>query len=113
MAAFGLYGVLAFMVTRRRHEIGIRLAVGAKPSDVVGLIVRHGLTMVGVGAAIGLIGGGIAAVSLQSMLFGVSLADPLALGGSSVVLLLVALGASVLPAWKATRVDPLDSLRAD
>jgi putative ABC transport system permease protein len=113
MAAFGLYGVLSFLVTRRQHEIGIRLAVGARPSDVIGLVVRHGLTLVGVGAALGLIGGGIAAVSLQSMLFGVSLADPLALCGSSAVLLLVALGASLLPAWKASRVDPLDCLRAE
>ena len=113
MAAFGLYGVLAFLVTRRQHEIGIRMAVGAQAGDVVGLVLRHGLTLVGVGAGLGLIGGGIAAASLRGMLFGISVADPLALGGATVILFLVALAASLLPAWKAVKVDPLRSLRAE
>jgi putative ABC transport system permease protein len=113
LAAFGLYGVLAFLVTRRRHEIGIRMAVGAQSRNVVGLVLRHGLGLVGVGAALGLVGGGIAALFLRRMLFGVSVADPLTLGGSSLILLLVAMGASILPAWKAAKVDPLESLRAE
>jgi len=113
MAAFGLYGVLAFLVTRRQHEIGIRMAVGARAGDVVALVMRHGLTLVGVGAGLGVIGGVIAAASLRSMLFGISVADPLALGGATVILFLVALVASLLPAWKAVRVDPLQSLRAE
>jgi len=113
LAAFGLYGVLAFLVTRRRHEIGIRMAVGARAGDVVGLVLRHGLALVGVGAVLGLVGGGIASMSLQSLLFGVSLADPLTLGGSTLVLLVVAVGASLIPAWRAAKVSPLESLRAE
>jgi predicted permease len=113
LAAFGLYGVLAFLVTRRQHEIGIRMAVGARTGNVVGLVLRHGLALVGVGAALGVIGGGIASLSLQSLLFGVSLADPLTLGGSTLVLFAVAMTASILPAWKAAKVDPLESLRAE
>ena len=113
LAAFGLYGVLAFLVTRRQHEIGIRLAVGAREGDVVGLILKHGLGLVGVGAALGIVGGGLASVFLQSILFGVSLSDPLTLVGSTVLLFSVAVTASLLPAWKAAKVDPLDSLRAE
>ncbi len=113
MAAFGLYGVLAFLVTRRRHEIGIRMAVGARSGDVVGLVLRHGLALVAVGAALGILGGVVASLSLRSLLFGVSMADPVTLGGSSILLLGVAIAASILPAWKAAKVDPLESLRAE
>jgi putative ABC transport system permease protein len=113
MAAFGLYGVLAFLVTRRRHEIGIRIAVGAGRGDVVGLILRHGLSLVGSGVALGLVGGLIASALLQRLLFGVSLADPLTLGGSTLLLLFVGVFASLIPAWRAAQVDPLESLRAE
>ena len=113
LAAFGLYGVLAFLVTRRQQEIGLRMAVGARDGDVVGLILTHGLGLVGVGAALGIVGGGWASVFLQSLLFGVSLSDPLTLVGSTVLLFSVAVTASLLPAWKAAKVDPLDSLRAE
>jgi putative ABC transport system permease protein len=113
LAAFGLYGVLAFLVTRRRHEIGIRMAVGARNGNIVGLVLKHGLAMVGVGAGLGVIGGGIVSVTLSSLLYEVSIADPLTLGGSSLILFVVAVSASLLPAWKAVRVDPLESLRAE
>jgi len=113
LAAFGLYGVLAFLVTRRRHEIGIRMAVGARSGSVVGLVFSQGMRMVGVGAILGLVGGGAASVFLSSFLYGVSVADPVTLGGSTLILLIVAVGASLLPAWKAVRVDPLESLRAE
>jgi hypothetical protein len=113
LAAFGLYGVLAFLVMRRQHEIGIRMAVGARSGDVVGLVLRHGLALVGIGAALGIVGGGVASAALRGLLFGVSMADPLTLAGSTVILLAVALAASTLPAWKAVRVDPLNSLRAE
>ncbi len=113
LAAFGLYGVLAFFVAQRRSEIGIRMAVGAGQSSVVGLVLKHGLSLVGIGAALGVLGGAIAGVSLQSLLFGVSLADPFTLGGASFVLFFVALTSSGLPAWKASRVDPLESLRVE
>ncbi|MBT8396554.1 MAG: ABC transporter permease, partial [Gemmatimonadetes bacterium] len=113
LAAFGLYGVLAFFVAQRRNEIGIRMAVGARQTSVVGLVLKHGLGLVGAGAALGVIGGALAGASLQSLLFGVSLADPVTLGGASLVLFLVALTASGFPAWRAARVDPLESLRAE
>lgn len=113
LAAFGLYGVLAFLVARRQHEIGIRIAVGAQSGDVVGLVVKHGLSLVGIGAVLGIIGGGVSSVFLQSLLFGVSLSDPITLGGSILVLFSVALMASLLPAWRAARIDPLESLRAE
>jgi ABC-type antimicrobial peptide transport system permease subunit len=113
LAAFGIYGVLAFLVTRRRHEIGIRMAVGARSEDVVALVLRHGLGLVAAGAVLGVLGGGLASLSMQSLLFGVSLVDPVTLGASSLVLLAVAVAASLLPAWKAVKVDPLESLRAE
>jgi putative ABC transport system permease protein len=113
LAAFGLYGVLAYLVARRRHEIGIRMAVGAGGGDVLGLILGQGMQMVGVGAILGLVGGGVASVFLQGLLFGVSPADPLAMGGSTVVLLAVAFLASLVPASRAIRTDPLTALRAE
>jgi predicted permease len=113
MAAFGLYGVLAYLVTRRGHEIGIRMAVGARNGDVVGLVLKEGLTMVGVGAALGLMVGGGASVLLRNLLFGVSPADPLTLGGASLLLLGVALVASLVPARKALGTDPLKALRSE
>jgi hypothetical protein len=113
LAAFGLYGILAFLVARRRHEIGIRMAVGARTGNVVGMVLRSGLALVGIGVVVGVLGGGVVSFSLQSLLFGVSLFDPLTLGGSVVVLLVVAVGASLLPAWRAAKIDPLESLRAE
>ncbi|MGW8267287.1 MAG: ABC transporter permease [Longimicrobiales bacterium] len=113
LAAFGLYGVLAYLVTRRQHEIGIRMALGARGEDVVGLVLRQGLGMVGVGVVIGLALGGGASVVLRNLLFGVSPADPLSLGGATVLLLAVALVASLFPARRAVRTNPLQALRSE
>jgi putative ABC transport system permease protein len=113
LAAFGLYGVLAYLVTRRQHEIGIRMAVGARSEDVVGLVLRQGMGMVGVGAAIGLVLGAGASVVLRNLFFGVSPGDPLTLGGATVLLLLVALVASLIPARRAVRTNPLQALRSE
>ena len=113
LAAFGLYGVLAYLVTRRQHEIGIRLAIGAGGGDVLRLVLRQGMQMVVLGAVVGLAGGAGASVLLRRLLVGVSTADPLAMGGSALVLLAVALLASLIPASRAVRTDPLQALRAE
>lgn len=113
LAAFGLYGVLAYLVTQRRQEIGIRMALGAEPGHVMGLVLREGLYMVGVGAALGLALGGGASVLLRRMLYGVGAADPLTLVGVTLLQGVVAAGASLIPARRAARVDPLIALRSE
>jgi ABC-type antimicrobial peptide transport system permease subunit len=113
LAAFGLYGVLAFLVAQRQHEIGIRMAIGAHGGDVLGLILRQGMKMVLAGAILGLIGGGVASVLLQGLLSGISPADPVAMLGSTGVLAVVAMVASLIPATKAVRTDPLKALRSE
>jgi predicted permease len=110
LSAFGLYGVLAYLVTQRRHEIGIRVAVGAGGRDILALVLGQGMRMVGMGVILGLFGGGILAVILRGMLFEVGPADPVTFLGVSLLLVLVALAASLVPALKAARVDPLDAL---
>ena len=113
LAAFGLYGVLAFLVARRRHEIGIRIAVGAGAGSVMVLILRHGLSLVGKGAFVGLLGGIGVAFLLQRLLFGVPIVDPLTMLGATALVVCAGLTASVFPAWRAVQVDPLESLRAE
>jgi putative ABC transport system permease protein len=113
LAALGLYGMLAHSVTRRTREIGIRIAVGARKSDVVRLVLRQGLTLTALGAVLGAAGGLLATRALGAYLFGVGRADPWTL--LAVVLLLgtVALVACWLPARTACRVDPLRALKID
>jgi putative ABC transport system permease protein len=113
LAAFGLYGVLAYLVTQRRHELGIRVAVGATDGDVVRLVVGQGMRMVGLGLLLGLVGGGVVAAVLRGLLFEVGPADPLTFVGTSLLLAFVALLASLVPAIRAVRVNPLETLRAE
>lgn len=113
LAAVGLYGVLAYLVTLRQHEIGIRMAVGAGGRAVLGLIVTEGMRLVGVGIALGLALGAGVSVFLRGLLVGVTPADPLSLGLSTVVLLAAATAAGLVPALRAVRVDPLSALRAE
>jgi putative ABC transport system permease protein len=111
LAAVGLYGVSAYAVNRRQHEIGIRLALGAQRGDVLKMILRHGLRLAiaGVGTGFG------AAVALTravpALVRGVSPNDPTAFAGSAVLVLLVTVLASYLPARRATKVDPMLTLR--
>lgn len=113
LAAAGIYGVLAGSVTERTRELGIRSALGAPRAGLLAMVVRHGLGL----AVSGMIVGGIGAFALtqflQKMLFGVSPRDPLTFGVVSVVLLAVAFGACLAPALRATRVSPLEALKAD
>ena len=111
LAALGIYGVLAYFVSQRARELGIRLALGARPAALFRLVVGQGMRPVAVGAALGL--GGAAAVTtlMQSLLFGVTPVDPAAYGVATAVLAAISVVACAVPALRATRVDPLVALR--
>lgn len=111
LAAIGLYGVISFLVSRRTHEIGIRLALGAQRADVLRLILREGMTLVGFGLALGLLAALIATRLLAGFLYGVSATDPVTFGGIVAILTVAALIASLIPARRAARVDPLVAIR--
>jgi len=110
LSAVGVYGVLAYLVTTRTREIGIRLALGSGASKVFGLVLREGLNIVAVGIVLGLFGSYALRSTLQSQLYGVEPLDPLVWAGVAGVLTLVALLACVLPAHRATRVNPVVAL---
>jgi putative ABC transport system permease protein len=111
LAAVGLYGVVAFSVNQRRGEIGLRMALGAKPATVLRLMLREGMMPVGAGIAAGLAGAAILARVMKSLLFGVDALDPLTFAGVALTLCLVALAACYLPARRALAVDPAATLR--
>ena len=111
LASVGIYGVVAFSVSRRTSEFGIRLALGARPSDVLRLVLGQTLTLVAVGAMIGITGGLIATRTVRNLLYGMSAIDPATFIGMPLLLLLVALMASYLPARRATKIDPMTALR--
>jgi len=113
LAAVGLYGVLAYTVTQRRAELGVRMALGAGGPDVVRLVLRHGMALALTGVALGLPAALLLSRFLESQLFEVSAADPLAYASVSVLLLVIAAVATLVPAWRAARVDPLQALRAE
>jgi ABC-type antimicrobial peptide transport system permease subunit len=104
---------VAFGVNQRRREIGIRIALGATHADVVGLAVKDGMTLVGVGLAIGLLAAAAAARFLRGLLYGLEPLDPQAFLAAPLLFGLVALGASWFPARRAARVDPMVAMRAE
>ena len=111
LAAIGTYGVLSYMVAERRREIGIRMALGADQGSVLGQVMKQGLLLTGVGLAAGLAGAFALNQVLSSLLFGVTASDPVTIGGVIATILLVAAAACLLPAWRASRVDPIVVLR--
>lgn len=113
LAAVGLYGLLASMVTRRSAEIGIRMALGARRAEVMWLVLRQSVRMTSIGIAVGLIAAAAVMRSVQGMLYGLSPVDPLTLLAVSLVFVLVAALASFVPARRATAVDPLVALRCE
>jgi putative ABC transport system permease protein len=113
LAAIGLYGVIAQGVADRRQEIGVRMALGATSGQVVRLFLRHGVFITAVGIPVGVAAAMFAARSLDSLVFGISVSDPVTLGAVVAVLAAIALLACYLPARAATRIDPLRALRAD
>ena len=113
VTAIGVYGLLSFAVARRTSEIGARMALGATSGDVLGMVLGQGMRLVSAGLAVGYVGAVLLARSLSKMLFGVGWSDPLSYAGVAALLLAVGFLASFLPAWRATRVDPLAALRSD
>ena len=113
LAGLGLYGVIAYSVVQRRQEIGIRMAVGAQRTDVLGLVLAGGLKLVAAGIALGLVGALALTRLLRTLLFGVTAHDPVVLAGNVVLMLGVALLACALPALRASRLDPIATLRTD
>ncbi len=113
LAAVGLYGVMAFIVNQRTHEIGVRMALGASGGNVLAMMVRQGMLKAAVGLAIGVAGALFVTRSLAPYLVGVTPSDPLTFGAVMAFLAAIALVASVVPALRATRVDPMIALRSE
>jgi ABC-type antimicrobial peptide transport system permease subunit len=113
LAVVGLYGVVAYSVSRRTHEIGIRIAIGALPRDVLAMVLRQGLTFTAIGVPVGIAIALLSGRVVQKMVVGVSFRDPLILIGVPAILVVAMLAACWLPARRASRVDPLRALRQD
>ncbi len=113
LAAVGVYGVMSYLVAQSTHDIGVRMALGARAGDILGLVVRRGMTLGGIGIAGGLIGAALVTRVMSSMLFGVSEHDAVTFSVVAVILAAVAFAATVIPAARATRVDPMVALRQE
>ncbi len=113
LAAIGIYGVLSGNVTERIREIGVRIAVGATRADILGLVVRQGMTLTALGIAIGISGAALASQALIALLFGISRLDPATYIGVIVLLAGVSAVACGVPAWRAARIDPATTLRGE
>ena len=113
LAMMGIYGVLAYLVTQRTREMGIRVALGSTRGAILGLVLKEGFALVGVGLLMGFIGAASLQKAVASEIYGVKPLDPLVLGSVMALLTMVALAACALPAWRAMRVDPIVALRSE
>jgi ABC-type antimicrobial peptide transport system permease subunit len=111
LAALGVYSVISYLVAQRGREISIRVALGARSADILGLVIRHGLMLAVVGALVGVAGAFSTTRLLTHMLYGISAWDPAAFGAVVVLLAVVAVLASYVPARRAARIEPMDVLR--
>jgi len=111
LAAIGIYGVLAASVVERTREIGVRSALGASRRAIVGLVAQQALMLTVIGSGIGLAGGAFASRAIAALLFGVTRTDPATYAGVVLVVTAVAAAASLVPAWRAARIDPAITLR--
>jgi putative ABC transport system permease protein len=113
LATFGIYGVMSFGVAQRTHEIGLRMALGARQTQVLGLILKEGMTLGFIGLFIGLAGSYGIGRLMRGMWYGIGSLDPIAFSAVAAVLMLSALLACYIPARRATQVDPMAALRQD
>jgi predicted lysophospholipase L1 biosynthesis ABC-type transport system permease subunit len=113
LAAVGIYGVLAYSVAQRRREIGVRMALGAQPEQILRQFLGLGFRLLAIGLPLGLIGAAMAGQAMASLLFGIGPANPLVLAGTAAVLAAVAVLACLLPAQRAARISPMEALRCD
>jgi predicted permease len=113
LAAIGLYGVMSHLVTQSTRDIGVLVALGARPGNIIRLVVRQGMGLAGVGIVVGLVGAVALTRVMTSLLFGVSTTDALTFGTVPALLAVVAFAATIIPAWRATRVDPMVALREE
>ena len=113
LAAVGLYGVMSHLVTQSTHDIGVLVTLGARPGNIIGLVVRQGMLLAGIGIVAGLVGAAALTRMMSSLLFGVSARDGVTFGAVPALLAAVAFAATANPAWRATRVDPMVALREE
>jgi predicted permease len=111
LAAIGIYGLVAYTVQQSTQEIGIRMAIGASRGDVAWTFLRRGTVLAGIGAAIGLLLAAAAGGAIRSLLYGVGARDVISFGGGTAVVMTIAVLASLVPAWRASKTDPLSALR--
>ena len=113
VAAIGVYSVVAYAVSQRANELGVRIALGANAVDLLRLVVGDSFKIVVIGGVIGVVASLALGTLVASLLYGLSPRDPFVLAGSTLVLCAIGVVASLVPAWRATRVDPVTALRAD
>jgi len=111
LAVLGIYSVIAFSVAHRKQEMAIRMALGSQRAGILRLILYSGARLAAIGCGIGLVGAMVASYLLRSMLFGVSEFDPIVLAMAALIVLVLTLGASFVPAYRASSIDPMQSLR--